>query len=164
MALLSEEEKEQLNRVLAEYPNSEDLDLTAFIAEVIGITGVHTEEGWYNQDINDTHITFYYITDTDANHSDDKNEAEEYYIQVDIWSEEDCFLLKRKIKKLLKKAGFTYFFLASIIYLLYIRTVSPPRRVFGSPTRYQSSSISIRTGIHTSLTFTSKQSPQCSPP
>ena len=29
-------------------------------------------------------------------------------------------------------------------YLLYIRTVSPPRRVFGSPTRYQSSSISIR--------------------
>ena len=35
MALLSEEEKEQLNRVLAEYPNSEDLDLTAFIAEVI---------------------------------------------------------------------------------------------------------------------------------
>ena len=49
------------------------------------------------------------ITDTDANHSDDKNEAEEYYIQVDIWSEEDCFLLKRKIKKLLKKAGFTYF-------------------------------------------------------
>ena len=55
------------------------------------------------------YITFYYITDTDANHSDDKNEAEEYYIQVDIWSEEDCFLLKRKIKKLLKKAGFTYF-------------------------------------------------------
>lgn len=79
------------------------------IAEVIGITGKHVEEGWYNQDINDTHITFYYITDTDANHSDDKNEAEEYYIQVDIWSEEDCFLLKRKIKKLLKKAGFTYF-------------------------------------------------------
>lgn len=38
-----------------------------------------------------------------------KNEAEEYYIQVDVWSEEDCFLLKRKIKKLLKKAGFTYF-------------------------------------------------------
>ena len=26
MALLSEEEKEQLNRVLAEYPNSEDLE------------------------------------------------------------------------------------------------------------------------------------------
>mgnify|MGYP007099064080 FL=1 len=77
--------------------------------EGVGITGKHVEEGWYNQDINDTHITFYYITDTDANHSDDKNEAEEYYIQVDIWSEEDCFLLKRKIKKLLKKAGFTYF-------------------------------------------------------
>ena len=109
MALLSEEEKQQLKQIMADYPNNEDLDLTAYIADVIGITGKHVEEGWYNQDINDTHITFYYITDTDANHSDDKNEAEEYYIQVDIWSEEDCFLLKRKIKKLLKKAGFTYF-------------------------------------------------------
>lgn len=109
MALLSEEEKQQLKQIMADYPNNEDPDLTAYIADVIGITGKHVEEGWYNQDINDTHITFYYITDTDANHSDDKNEAEEYYIQVDIWSEEDCFLLKRKIKKLLKKAGFTYF-------------------------------------------------------
>ena len=160
MALLSEKEKQQLKQIIADYPNNEDLDLTAYIAEVIGITGKHVEEGWYNQDINDTHITFYYITDTDANHSDDKNEAEEYYIQVDIWSEEDCFLLKRKIKKLLKKAGFTYFFLASIICSSYIRTVSPLRLVLGSPTRYQSSSISIRTGIHASFTFTSKHSPQ----
>ena len=109
MALLSEKEKEQLNRVLAEYPNSEDLDLTAFIAEVIGITGVHTEEGWYNQNINDTHITFYFMSDEDIDFSEDTNENEEYYIQVDIWSKEDCFRLKKKVKKLLKKAGFTYF-------------------------------------------------------
>ena len=73
MALLSEKEKEQLNRVLAEYPNSEDLDLTAFIAEVIGITGVHTEEGWYNQNINDTHITFYFMSDETKNGGLDEN-------------------------------------------------------------------------------------------
>ena len=78
MALLSEEEKEQLNKVLAKYPNSEDLDLTEFIAEVIGITGVHTEEGWYNQDINDTHITFYFMSDEDIDFSEDTNENEEY--------------------------------------------------------------------------------------
>lgn len=108
MALVSKEEQEQLKQIMAEYPNNEDLDLTAYIAEVIGITGIHVEEGWYNQDINDTHITFSYMTDTDANYSDDKSENEEYYIQVDIWSREDCFLLKRKVKKLLKKAGFTY--------------------------------------------------------
>ena len=88
MALLSEEEKQQLKQIMADYPNNEDLDLTAYIADVIGITGKHVEEGWYNQDINDTHITFYYITDNDANHSDDKNEAEEYYIQVDIWNDD----------------------------------------------------------------------------
>ena len=41
--------------------------------------------------------------------SEDTNENEEYYIQVDIWSKEDCFKLKKKVKKLLKKAGFTYF-------------------------------------------------------
>ena len=44
------------------------------------------------------------------------------------------------------EGGLYIFLLASIIYLLYIRTVSPPRRVFESPTRYQFSSISIRTG------------------
>lgn len=109
MALLSKEEKEKLKEIVARYPNNEELDLTAYIAEVIGITGAHVEEGWYNQDINDTHITFCYMSDTDTQHSDDTNEAEEYYIQVDVWDREDCFLLKRKVKKLLKNAGFTYF-------------------------------------------------------
>ena len=47
MAVLSETEIEVLNKVVADYPNNEELDLTAFIAEVIGITGVHVEEGWY---------------------------------------------------------------------------------------------------------------------
>lgn len=109
MAILNEAELKQLEKVIAGYPNNEDLDLTAFIAEVIGITGGHVEEGWYNQNINDTHITFQYMTDTEINHSEDTNEDEEYYIQVDIWSKKDCFMLKRKVKKLLKKAGFTYF-------------------------------------------------------
>ena len=109
MAKLSGEEKEKLKQIIEAYPNNEDLDLTAFIAEVIGITGIHTEEGWYNQDINETHITFYFMSDEDTDFSEDTNESEEYYIQVDIWSKEDCYLLKKKVKKLLKKAGFTYF-------------------------------------------------------
>lgn len=109
MAILSEEEKKKLDSIIAAYPNTSDLDLTAFTAEVIGVTGVHTEEGWYNQDINETHITFYYMSDEDIDYSEDTNEGEEYYIQVDIWSKEDCFNLKKKVKKLLKKAGFTYF-------------------------------------------------------
>lgn len=109
MSILSEVEKEQLKEVLKAYPNNETLDLTAFIAEVIGITGIHAEEGWYNQDIGVTHITFYFMGDEDIGFSEDSNESEEYYIQVDIWSKEECSLLKKKIKKLLKKAGFTYF-------------------------------------------------------
>ena len=109
MAILNEAELEQLEKVVAGYPNNEDRDLTEFIADVIGITGVHTEEGWYNQDINETHITFYFMSDEDIDFSEDTNEGEEYYIQVDIWSKKDCFKLKKKVKKLLKKAGFTYF-------------------------------------------------------
>ena len=58
MALLSEEEKQQLKQIMADYPNNEDLDLTAYMADVIGITGKHVEEGWYNQDINDTILLF----------------------------------------------------------------------------------------------------------
>ena len=49
------------------------------------------------------------MSDEDIDFSEDTNENEEYYIQVDIWSKEDCFRLKKKVKKLLKKAGFTYF-------------------------------------------------------
>lgn len=49
MALLSEEEKQQLKQIMADYPNNEDLDLTAYIADVIGITGKHVEEGWYKR-------------------------------------------------------------------------------------------------------------------
>lgn len=109
MGVLSEQEKQKLDEIIKNYPNNEELDITAFIAEVIGITGVHTEEGWYNQNINDTHITFCYMNDIDADFSEDTNESEEYFIQVDIWSKEDCFLLKKKVKKLLKMAGFTYF-------------------------------------------------------
>lgn len=109
MAILSETELEQLERVMENYPNNEEMDLTAFVAEVIGVTGVHTEEGWYDQNINDTHITFYFMSDEDTDFSEDTNESEEYYIQIDIWSKEDCFKLKKKVKKLLKKAGFTYF-------------------------------------------------------
>ena len=41
MALLSEEEKQQLKQIMVDYPNNEDLDLTAYIADVIGITGKH---------------------------------------------------------------------------------------------------------------------------
>ena len=110
MALLSEEEKEQLNRVLAEYPNSEDLDLTAFIAEVIGITGVHTEEGWYNQDINDTHITFYFMSDEDIDFSEDTNENEEYYIQVDIWSKVKKWLYSGKDNRLILSDDPEYYY------------------------------------------------------
>ena len=47
---------------------------------------------------------------------------------------------------------------------IYIRTLSPSNLDTFSPTRYQSSPISIRTGTQTFFTFTSKHSPQCSPP
>lgn len=109
MAVISEMEKEKLREIIEAYQNDKDLDLTAFIAEVIGITGIHTEEGWYDEDINETHITFYFMGDEDTDFSEDTNEGEEYYIQVDIWSKKDCFGLKKKVKELLKKAGFTYF-------------------------------------------------------
>ncbi|MFA9375755.1 MAG: hypothetical protein ACERKZ_03265 [Lachnotalea sp.] len=109
MAVLSDEELLKMKEiVVASEKEAEDLDLTAYLADIIGITGVHVEEGWYNQEINETHITFYYMEDKDADFCDDSNENEEYYIQVDLWSMEDVYKLKKKVKKLLKKAGFNY--------------------------------------------------------
>ncbi len=112
MAKLTLEEKEKLEQVLQSYcdvPEDEGFDLAAYIADVVGqVTGIHTEYGWYNQEINKTHISFCFLSETDIDFSDDEAEGVQITVQVDIWSKEDCPKLKKKVKKILKKSGFQY--------------------------------------------------------
>lgn len=85
-----------------------ELDLVSYISNLIGIAGVEAQEGWYREDIEDTHVSFYFMEDADGDYSDDEAETEEYYIQVDLWSSQDCYELKKKIKKILQLGGFGY--------------------------------------------------------
>lgn len=58
--------------------------------------------GWYDEDINNTHVTFTVISDEEDNFADDDAESINYLMQVDIWSKENMEDLKKEIKKCMK--------------------------------------------------------------
>ncbi|MDP4144159.1 MAG: hypothetical protein Q8936_06685 [Bacillota bacterium] len=58
--------------------------------------------GWYDSNINDTHVTFLQLNDTDTDFEDDEAGSKEYFIQVDIWSRENVEDLKEVIKESMK--------------------------------------------------------------
>lgn len=70
--------------------------------------GVTVQQGWYDKNIHDLHITLWNLGEYEDAHSDDEAEIEVASIQVNIWSDKDQIALKRRVKKLMKKAGFYY--------------------------------------------------------
>jgi predicted GTPase len=64
--------------------------------------GIESFYGWYNENINATHVTFILITDNETNFSDNEAESIDYLIQVDIWSKENMEDLKKTIKTAMK--------------------------------------------------------------
>lgn len=78
--------------------------------ESIYNNGIAVKEGWYDEDINKTHITFMPLNEKVCCYSDDRIEAYEYVIQVDVWSEngKEALELKNKVRELLQKADFYF--------------------------------------------------------
>ena len=105
---LTSDEIVRLEEIIIECESEEEFNLTKYIGNVLSITGLKAFEGWYDKDLNETHITFIYLNDADTNFSDDSNEDTEFYLQVDIWSKESCEKLRKKVKALLKMANFEY--------------------------------------------------------
>lgn len=64
--------------------------------------------GWYDESINDTHITFFSYSDNESNFEDDENTSMDLYYQIDIWSYENIEELKKNVKKALKDIRFNY--------------------------------------------------------
>ncbi len=58
--------------------------------------------GWYDKNINDTHVTFILLTDTDGDYADDEAESNTQLVQVDVWSKENMEDLKKTIKDAMK--------------------------------------------------------------
>lgn len=87
------------------------MDIIEFIAKVlseISSRGICVISGWYDEDINDTHITFCELNDATGDVSDDEEESIIHHIQVDIWSSRDEWKLKKEVKKLMLKNDFGY--------------------------------------------------------
>lgn len=87
------------------------MDIIEFIANVlepISSEGITCVQGWYDSNINDTHITFCELSDRSNDVSDDLEENIEHTIQVDIWSKEDEWQLKKEVKRLMISNDFGY--------------------------------------------------------
>ena len=87
------------------------VDIIALAAEAlkpVSDDGITVKQGWYDEKMQKLHVTLWSMGDYDGAHADDDTEVEVASIQVNIWSGEDQISLKKRIKKLMKKAGFYY--------------------------------------------------------
>lgn len=67
-------------------------------------------EGWYREDIKETHVTFFKYAESPIEFSDDEFESIENSIQVDVWGtdKEETETTKEEVKNLLLKSGFNW--------------------------------------------------------
>jgi len=63
---------------------------------------IQSSYGWYDKDINETHVTFILLSDTDEDFADDEAETNAQLLQVDVWSKENMEDLKKTIKDAMK--------------------------------------------------------------
>lgn len=85
----------------------ENFDIVKLIYDSLSPLGVPVSYGWYNEKYKDTHISFFVLMELPEAFSEDEEEISSIHIQVDLWSLEDSNL-NRKIKSVLKKAGFYF--------------------------------------------------------
>ena len=65
------------------------IEIIAKALESISLKGITVVQGWYDENINDTHITFCELSDRSNNISDDEEEDIVHILQIDIWSKKD---------------------------------------------------------------------------
>lgn len=82
-------------------------DATAAL-KPIAEQGIIVMQGWYDKDINDTHVTLWDLGESDENFSDDDAEGVSLSVQVTIFSKRDEVELARRIKTLMKSSGFEF--------------------------------------------------------
>lgn len=71
-------------------------------------SGIPVQQGWYDESAGKLHVTLWCLGDYGGGHSDDAEEIEIASLQVNIWSRKDQTALKRRIRELMKGAGFYY--------------------------------------------------------
>ncbi|WP_160684691.1 hypothetical protein [Clostridium sp. C2-6-12] len=76
--------------------------IDAVLSNVLEPLGISSFYGWYDEEIDKTHVTFTLISDNEDDYSDDEAESVDYLVQVDIWSKENMEDLKKTIKFTMK--------------------------------------------------------------
>ncbi|MGG7142483.1 hypothetical protein ACQPVP_03355 [Clostridium nigeriense] len=84
------------------------IEIIAKALDTISKRSITVVQGWYDENISDTHITFCELSDRSNNLSDDEEEDIAHTIQIDIWSLKDEWELKKEIKKLMLRNDFGY--------------------------------------------------------
>lgn len=85
-----------------------DFNITDTLYKILD--GLNAYEGWYREDLNTTHITFFSLLENEADFSEDEAETIEFMVQIDVWTKDsiEANTLKREIKTRLKSNDFTY--------------------------------------------------------
>lgn len=91
----------------------EIFDIVPIVAKAlkpISNDGYVVQTGWYDENIDKTHVTFVELNDNTEDSSDDEEESVSHLIQVDVWSYDDIESnsIKQRVKSLLQKSGFFY--------------------------------------------------------
>lgn len=90
-----------------------NFDIIALVAEIlepISNRGIPVQEGWYDKNLGDTHITFFLYLELPELASDDEVTAYSHNIQVDIWTLDSLEgnNLKNEARSLLQENNFKF--------------------------------------------------------
>ena len=87
---------------------NEDFDIITVVSKALESTNVPVFEGWYDEELNKTHITIHEYFDEDDEYEDDEPSCINHNIQVDIWSKDslEADKLKKQVRKILIENGF----------------------------------------------------------
>lgn len=87
---------------------NEDFDIIALVSKALESIDVLVIEGWYDEELNKTHITIHEYLEQDNEYEDDKASCIEHNIQLDIWSKDslEAYKLKKQVRKLMIENDF----------------------------------------------------------
>ena len=64
----------------------EDIDIEDLVYQTLSSIECPVRYGWYDENMQSTHVTYFIIQESPEMDSDDEMESLAYNIQVDVWS------------------------------------------------------------------------------
>lgn len=87
----------------------EDIDIEDLVYQTLSSIECPVRYGWYDENMQSTHVTYFVIQESPEMDSDDEMESLTYNIQVDIWSTtDDDKKIKKQIIKSMRAQGFGF--------------------------------------------------------